>query len=203
MLNKIDGRTTDTKQRILKEAKQMYLKGGYAGISLQELADRLEISKPALFHHFKSKQELFYGVLLDISEANMQTVKQAVEDGQDNRSRLRNVLLAMRRLPFFDPMKFLSEEMSELTEIQQREIYNYFQSGMQKPVIDILEQGVHSGEFRPHNSRIGALAFTNLMMLLPSPGSPIAKNMPQEGEEDYIDELLGLFLDGLRARSEF
>lgn len=197
MTAKIDGRTTDTKQRILKEAKRMYLKGGYAGISLQDLATHLEISKPALFHHYKSKQDLFYGVLLDLTEDNQQQVAKAVAEGQDTRSRLRNILLAMRHLPFFDPMKFLNEELEELNEEQQNEITRLFYQGMQRPIITVLEEGIRSGELRQHNPRVGALAFTNLMMLLPSPGSPVVLQLGEGGEEEYIDELLQLFFAGV------
>ena len=193
MTAKIDGRTTDTKQRILKEAKRMYLKGGYAGISLQDLAAHLEISKPALFHHFKSKQDLFYGVLLDLCENNQQQIADAIAEGQNIRSRLRNILMAMAQLPFFDPMKFLNEELEELREEQQNEIKRYYYEGMQTPILRLLEEGIRSGELRPHNPRVGALAFTNLMMLLPSPGSPIVASFETDKQAEYIDELLQEF----------
>jgi AcrR family transcriptional regulator len=198
MANKVDGRTTDTKKRILKEAKRMYLKGGYAGISLQELATCLEVSKPALFHHYKSKQELFYEILLDIAEGIRLAVNTAIQQGQDSRSRLRNILQAMRHQPFFDPMKFLSEEMSELNEEQRREVWQTFYDSLQGPITQILEEGVKVGELRPHNTRVSEMAFANLLMLLPSPGSPIAHIMAQIDEEEYIEELLHLFVDGLR-----
>jgi len=198
MVNKTDGRTTDTKQRILKEARRLYLKGGYAGISLKEIALQLEISKPALFHHFKSKQELFYAVMLDIGENIQQTVAEAMSQGADSRSRLRNVMLAMRRQPFFDPMKFLNEEISELSEAQQKHVSGYYQGGLQGAVMQILAEGVRSQEFRDHNLKIAAMAFTNLMMLLPSPGSPLTRYMPDQDTEAYIDELLTLFIEGLR-----
>ena len=198
MVNKTDGRTTDTKQRILKEARRLYLKGGYAGISLKEIALQLEISKPALFHHFKSKQELFYAVMVDIGENIQQTVAEAMSQGADSRSRLRNVMLAMRRQPFFDPMKFLNEEISELSEAQQKHVSGYYQGGLQGAVMQILAEGVRSQEFRDHNLKIAAMAFTNLMMLLPSPGSPLTRYMPDQDTEAYIDELLTLFIEGLR-----
>ena len=198
-MQKPDGRTTDTKQRILREAKRMYLKGGYTGISLQELADCLEISKPALFHHYKTKQELFYEILLDISRNNREVIHEAIEQGQDTRSRLRNILLAMRQQPFFDPMKFLNEEIGELSESQQQEIRRYFYEGLQGPIRQILEEAVGSGELRPHDTRLSQMVFSTLMMLLPSPGNPIVPYLGQSNSvEEYVDELLRLFLDGLR-----
>jgi AcrR family transcriptional regulator len=194
---KIDGRTTDTKQRILREAKRMYLKGGYTGISLEDLAIRLEITKPALFHHYKSKQELFYEVLLDLCDNNEYAIKSAVEEGADSRSRLRNILLSMRQQPFFDPMKFLNEELEKLDKSQQEEINRRYYGGMQGPIQRVLEEGVQNGELRPHNTRVGAMAFSNLMMLLPSPGNPVAQYMEHNNQEEYIDELLQLFFDGV------
>src|SRR5690349_19186241 len=49
---KHDGRTTDTRAHIVREAERLYYQGGYAGIRLQTVADVLGLTKPALFHHF-------------------------------------------------------------------------------------------------------------------------------------------------------
>ena len=93
--SKQDGRVKDTRQRILREAERLYYQGGYAGISLQDLADTLDISKPALFHHFKSKQELFFETLLEMLESRRRLIEAAIRAGDTTYARLRNILRTM------------------------------------------------------------------------------------------------------------
>jgi AcrR family transcriptional regulator len=195
---KHDGRVKDTRQRILREAERLYYQGGYAGISLQELADTLAISKPALFHHFKGKQELFFEVLLAMLESRRLLIEDAIDAGDTTYARLRNVLRAMKECPFFDPMKFITDEKGSLTEAQQRQVEAAFARSIQQPIARVLEEGVRRGELRPHQPQLGVMIFLNLMMLLPAPGHPYSGPQHLDSQQ-YIDELLAFFLQGVGA----
>ncbi len=50
--------STSTKSELLHEASRMLLAKGLNGFSLQELADKLNIKKASLFHHYPSKTAL-------------------------------------------------------------------------------------------------------------------------------------------------
>ena len=54
----------DTEQRILEEAKAIFVKKGLAGARMQEIADAASINKAMLHYYFKSKQDLFDRILL-------------------------------------------------------------------------------------------------------------------------------------------
>lgn len=54
----------DTEQRILDEAKIIFVKKGLMGARMQEIADAASINKAMLHYYFKSKQELFDRILL-------------------------------------------------------------------------------------------------------------------------------------------
>lgn len=58
-----DGRTTDTRARILEVALQAFVERGFASTTLQDVADRLGLTKAALYYHFKSKEELVRAVM--------------------------------------------------------------------------------------------------------------------------------------------
>lgn len=193
---KHDGRVRDTRQRILREAEQLYYQSGYAGLSLQDLADSLEISKAALFHHFKNKQELFFETLLAMLEGRRLRITDAIAQASDTSARLRNVMYAMSACPFFDPMKFLSDEKSNLSAGQQREIEAAFYRSIQQPIAQVLQEGVRRGDLRPHPPLLGVMVFLNLVMLLPAPGHPNTK-LSQQMEPQYLDELLEIFLQGV------
>ncbi len=48
----------DTRQRILTEALDLFAEQGVEGTPLQHIADRLGVTKAALYYHFKSKDDL-------------------------------------------------------------------------------------------------------------------------------------------------
>jgi AcrR family transcriptional regulator len=53
----------DTRQRILTVANELFIEQGYEGTSLREIADRLDITKAALYYHFRSKDEILETLL--------------------------------------------------------------------------------------------------------------------------------------------
>lgn len=58
-----DGRTTDTRERIIEVAIATFIERGYSATTLQEIADRLGLTKAALYYHFSSKDELVRAVM--------------------------------------------------------------------------------------------------------------------------------------------
>ena len=47
------------RQAILDTARALYRKGGYAAVTMREIATRLGIKAPSLYHHFNSKDDIF------------------------------------------------------------------------------------------------------------------------------------------------
>ncbi len=50
--------TTSTRQRILDTAIELFTEQGYDGTSLREIAERVGVTKAALYYHFASKSEI-------------------------------------------------------------------------------------------------------------------------------------------------
>ena len=50
---------TDTEQKILQAATEIFLKKGHDGARMQEIADNAGINKALLHYYFRSKQKLF------------------------------------------------------------------------------------------------------------------------------------------------
>lgn len=46
------------REAVLKTAAQLFLEQSYARTSLNDVADRLRITKPALYHYFRNKEEI-------------------------------------------------------------------------------------------------------------------------------------------------
>jgi AcrR family transcriptional regulator len=55
-----------SRDKILDVAESLFARRGYAGIGLREVADASGLSKSSLFHHFRSKEQLYHQVLLRV-----------------------------------------------------------------------------------------------------------------------------------------
>ena len=53
-----DGRRGDTRARIQQVALELFAEQGYERTSLREIAERLGVTKAALYYHFKSKEDI-------------------------------------------------------------------------------------------------------------------------------------------------
>ena len=52
-----------TKERILLEALELFARDGYEAASMRDIADRLGITKGALYRHYRSKRDIFDAIL--------------------------------------------------------------------------------------------------------------------------------------------
>src|SRR2546423_2339543 len=62
-----DGRRTDTRQRIHQIALEVFSERGYDRATLREIAERLQITRPALYYHFKSKEDILASIHRDLA----------------------------------------------------------------------------------------------------------------------------------------
>ncbi|MDF5754529.1 TetR/AcrR family transcriptional regulator [Spongiactinospora sp. TRM90649] len=63
------GRRSDTRERIQRVALEMFAERGYEKTTLQEVAERLGITRPALYYHFKAKSDILASVIEDMIES--------------------------------------------------------------------------------------------------------------------------------------
>ncbi len=54
---------SETRQRIQNVARELFTQKGVQRTSLQDIADRLGLTKPALYYHFSSREELVRSIL--------------------------------------------------------------------------------------------------------------------------------------------
>ena len=66
----------DTQQKILKEAADLFMSKGYLGTSTREIAQKVGITQPNLYHYFSDKEKLYTAVL----EKHLEDVGKALRE---------------------------------------------------------------------------------------------------------------------------
>ena len=59
---------SDTRARIQQVAVELFTEHGYDGTSLREIAERLDVTKAALYYHFKSKEDIVASLVQDYAD---------------------------------------------------------------------------------------------------------------------------------------
>ncbi len=52
------------RERIMREARELFTRDGFAAVSMQQIADAAGVNKATLYHHFKDKEALFLAVVV-------------------------------------------------------------------------------------------------------------------------------------------
>src|ERR1700755_541895 len=61
-------RRGDTRQRIQDVALELFAEQGYEKTSLREIAERLDVTKAALYYHFKTKEDILVSISDDLAQ---------------------------------------------------------------------------------------------------------------------------------------
>ena len=66
---------------ILAAAEEMFLRSGYLGTNMDELAARSQVSKQTVYKHFGSKEALFVALVTSMTDAASSSVHNEIPDG--------------------------------------------------------------------------------------------------------------------------
>jgi AcrR family transcriptional regulator len=82
----------DRRTEIVLEAAQVFRERGYGGSSMNLVAERLNITKPGLYYHFKSKQDLLFAILNHALDWLERDALAATMSAQDSMGRLQAII---------------------------------------------------------------------------------------------------------------
>src|SRR5882757_4458400 len=74
--------TTDTRTRLIEVAIDLFTRHSFAGTSLQMIADELGFTKAAIYHHFRTREQLLAGVV----EPMLDELRAVVESAETRRT---------------------------------------------------------------------------------------------------------------------
>ena len=76
-----------TRARVLQAARELFTERSYAGTSIRDIAERLEMTKAALYYHFPAKEDLLRELVAPVVDELGACVR-AAEDGSESSRRL-------------------------------------------------------------------------------------------------------------------
>jgi AcrR family transcriptional regulator len=83
--------TTDTRTRLIEVAVDLFTRHSFAGTSLQMIADELGFTKAAIYHHFRTREQLLASVLEPILD-ELRTVIESAETRRTPHARAEHML---------------------------------------------------------------------------------------------------------------
>jgi AcrR family transcriptional regulator len=69
MARTVGSTAEQTRQRILDAAQRLFVERGYAGTSVRDIVEQLDMTKGSLYYHFASKDDLLFALTTPLVEA--------------------------------------------------------------------------------------------------------------------------------------
>ncbi|MEZ0366067.1 TetR/AcrR family transcriptional regulator [Mycobacterium sp. pUA109] len=146
--------------QMYETAAKLFARRGFAGTSLQDIADEMGITRPALYYYVKSKDELLTKLVTEITEGNTaQVLDVATDPNLGPAEKLSRIAYVMAHNRALQPTRFLLLARSE-AELPDglADIHEKTKRTMLRNLIAVITQGIEAGQFRPVNPRSAALA---------------------------------------------
>lgn len=162
--NSSSGTTTARRELVenemFEQASKLFAERGFAGTNLQDIAEAMGISRPALYYYVKSKDELLAKLVTEITEGSATEINSvAVDESLDPPHKLRRIATMIATARAHQPTRFLLLERSEADlPPHLAKVHDAAKRATLRDLTRIIEQGVISGQFRPVHARSAALA---------------------------------------------
>jgi len=168
-IKKVHGRVRVNENRklqrrsVLIAAAELFAKKGYAGTSLADVANVLELSRPALYYYFDTKEEILTSMVQEVTLSIMELGESLSDNKLDPSATLyelikNNTLLIFNNTLLFKVIErseeFFPEETAAVNTRAKRAIFDKYKT--------TIERGIKTGHFMKMNPSVGAFAVLGL-----------------------------------------
>lgn len=162
--------------QIIEAATELFAERGFAGTSLQDIADATGLTRPALYHYFASKEDLLSrlvsaATLGPADELRAIRLQEDVASGERLHAMASSIALLQARHPA--RFRLLIRSEADLP-VALAETYDSGRRSVLREFMALIEDGVRSGEFRavdPRTAALGIIGLCNWVAWWHKPGS--------------------------------
>lgn len=180
-------------EALLREAAQHFNTRGFHGTSLDRIAERLNITKAALYHYVKNKQELLFQTYMRAAELALQSTERAQRDGNTG---LEKVKLFIRyQLEVFGSVTGPAAVVSDFGELDEKQRAQLLR---RTDVVDdrirgFIRRGITDKSIAPCEPKIAEFAIIGALNWVPKWYSPEGDKSAAQIAETFVQ----LFEHGL------
>jgi AcrR family transcriptional regulator len=198
-----DSEGVDTRQRILDSAQALFLRQGYHGTTMRQIAGAAGIVPGAVYNHFGGKEDVYLALLRNasiyniIGEALQNTPGDTVEQMLRHAAHRLVDALSQRSdrvaLIFVDVLEFKSRNVAALVGEAIPEMVSFFSR--------VLTLDVQTGELRPMRVDVLARSYLGLFMSYFITTRFFQTTINQypgiNADADLVDDFLDVYLHGV------
>jgi len=193
----------ETKKRIIAKAKQLFIQKGYGAVSMNEVCEESEVSKGSLYHHFKSKDELFLQVVEEDSEqwsAEWEKLRSAAATMED-----RLYALAEHYAnDFQNPLLKALEEYSRSRVITDEVVVRMLRisDNNSQACRSVLREGMERGDLEQGDLDRMVVLVSSMMEGLGKIYYMLDRDKEQDKVREYYRDAVRMLLEGIRAKRD-
>jgi len=158
----LGGKGSRTRAEILDHAARLFIERGVAGTNLQDIAEAAGLTRPALYYHFQSKEDVLSALVTQGAEEAAQRLRERAQHGSF-RERLRACAAVMVLWILESPARFrvmdrnehhLPPDLAARHADGKRQVLEIFEA--------LIKQGIAAGDLRPVDPAIAALTIIGM-----------------------------------------
>lgn len=178
--------------RIVEVASRLFYERGYSGCTLDNVADKLGVTKPFLYSYFKNKEAILAAICeVGISEA-LAVLEATLAGDHANHSHLLAEVVRQVGKIVIDRQEYVvvyQREMKHLSAADYERILRMRHS-FDHQIAELIREGVEAGEFREDTDSFVAVWIGGLISWIPTWYS----RGGQKSEAEVIDQLVAAAL---------
>jgi AcrR family transcriptional regulator len=147
------------RERIVAEAVQLFDAKGFSHTTLDEVGDRMGVTKPFIYLHFKSKGELLAEISGRGIRASLEVINRIANAEGTPTEKLKTLVRDFTRQVIQNQpyISIYNREEKHLSP-EDAEVINTMRRQFDRMLTTLLESGVKTGEFQIDDHRIASLA---------------------------------------------
>ncbi len=189
---------TDTKDHILYQSYKLFLQKSYEAVSISDISEAIGLTKGALYHHFRNKEELFQAVIDKyLSVIGLRNISEDVtlaEFIERNIEHVKRIVMTLRidDLPFV-PVNYMSLLIDALRHYPGfAEEKERFFTGEINKLKHILDHAMKQGEIRPDtDTHVVALHFSSISVGIAA--DLFRQKSTEQAIEGFEQQMYGLY----------